>query len=148
MQFKKVLVPVNGTKADEAALRLACSQARRNKGKILVRCVIQVKRTLPLDADIEPEIERGEQVLEQAERIAEDEDYEVQTELLQARDVGVAVVEEALEQGVDLVLIGLEYKKHFGQFSLGSIVPYVLKNAPCRVMILREPVAAREVVAG
>jgi nucleotide-binding universal stress UspA family protein len=50
---KKVLVPINGTKADEEAVKLACRLAKRTKGKVYVTYVIQVDRTLPLDAEIE-----------------------------------------------------------------------------------------------
>ena len=138
--IKKVLVPVNGTKVDEAAIKLACRLAKGSKGKIYVTYVIQVDRTLPLDAEIKPEIEKGERVLDKAEHIAEEQDYKVETDLLQAREVGPAIVDEAIERGVDLIIIGISYKTKFGGFSLGSTVPYVLKNAPCWVLICREPI--------
>ena len=60
--------------------------------------------------------------------------------MLQAREVGPAIVDEAIERGADMVIIGINYKTKFGGFSLGSTVPYVLKNAPCWVLICREPV--------
>jgi nucleotide-binding universal stress UspA family protein len=138
--IRKVLVPVNGTKVDEAAIKLACRLAKGAKGKIYVTYVIRVDRTLPLDAEIKPEIEKGERVLDKAEHIAEEQDYKVETDLLQAREVGPAIVDEAIERGVDLVIIGISYKTKFGGFSLGSTVPYVLKNAPCWVLICREPI--------
>jgi len=34
--------------------------------------------------------------------------------------------------------MGVTYKRRFGQFSLGNVVPYVLKNAPCRVILYHE----------
>lgn len=144
MNIKRILVPVNGSRSDEEAIELACSLARRNKAKIYVTYVIQVKRALPLDAEIDSEIEKAEGVLALAERIADDQDCEVFADLLQAREVGPAVVDEAGERHVDLVIIGLGYKKRFGQFDLGSTVPYVLKNAPCPVIILREPIPVEE----
>lgn len=144
MQLRNVLVPVSGTKADEEAIKLACSLVKKVKGKIYVTHVIQVNRMFPLDVEIKQEIERGEQVLHQAERIAEEQDYEVETDLLQAREIGPAVVDEAIERGVDLIMIGSSYKKKFGEFSLGSTVPYVLKNAPCWVLICREPIPEEE----
>lgn len=140
MEAKKVLVPINGTAADEEAVKLACQLAKRAKGTVYVTYVIQVDRTLPLDAEIEQEIERGEAVLDRAERTAEDQDYEVRTDLLQAREIGPAIVDEAIERGAGLIVIGLSYKKKFGEFSLGSTVPYVLRNAPSWVIVCREPV--------
>ena len=144
MRPKKVLVPVNGSTVDEEAIRLSCQLAKKAGGKIYVTYVIQVDRTLPLDAEVGPQIERAEQILGQAERIAEEEDCDVETDPLQAREIGPAVVDEAIERGVDLIAMGISYEKEFGEFSLGSTIPYVLKNAPCRVLIYREPMPEEE----
>jgi len=144
MEVKRVLVPINGSEVDEEAVKLACRLAKKTKGKVYVTYVIQVDRSLPLDAEIEQEIRNGEEVLDKAERIAEDQDYEVRTDLLQAREIGPAVVDEAIERGVDLIILGLSYKKKFGEFSLGSTVPYVLRNAPSWVIVCREPTSMEE----
>ena len=58
-----------------------------------------------------------------------------ETDILQAREVGPAIVDVAKEREVGLILIGVTYKKHYGQFCLGDVLPYVLENAPCRVML-------------
>ena len=144
MRPKKVLVPVDGGTADEEAVRLSCRLAKKSGGKVYVTYVIQVDRTLPLDAEVKAEIDRGEAVLDTAERIAEDQDYNVETDLLQAREIGPAIVDEAIERGVDLIMMGVSYLKKFGEFSLGETVPYVLKNAPCWVLICREPIPEEE----
>ena len=136
--FQKILVPVIGTEADEEAIRLACQLAKKNKGKIWVVYVITVKRSLPLDAAIEPEIRKAEDILDHIESVAEEQDYEIETDLLQAREAGPTIVDEAVEREIDLILMGVKYKTHFGQFSLGSVVPYVLKNAPCRVILYHQ----------
>ena len=135
MEFHKILVPVSGTEADDEAIKLACGLARKSKAKIRAICVITLRRTLPLDAEVESEIRKAEGILDHIETVAEEQDYEVETDLLQAREVGPTIVDEAVEQKVDLVLIGVKYKSRFGQFSLGSVVPYVLKNAPCCVLL-------------
>ena len=138
MEFKKILVPVVGTEADEEAMKLACRLAKKDKGKVWAFCVVAVKRALPLDAEIDSEIQNAENVLDHVERVAEEEDYEVETDVLQAREAGPAIIDEAVERGVDLILMGIKYKRRFGQFSLGSVVPYVLKNAPCPVILYQE----------
>jgi len=46
-----------------------------------------------------------------------------------------------MEREVDLVLMGVTYKKRFGVFSLGRVIPYVLEEAPCRVLLCREPMS-------
>ena len=45
--------------------------------------------------------EQASSVLDQAELIAEQHKVKVQTSLLQARDIGAALVDEAVESGVD-----------------------------------------------
>ena len=138
MEFKKILVPVAGTEADEEAMRLACRLAKKDKGKVWAVSVVAVKRALPLDAEIDSEIQNAEDVLNHVEGIAEEEDYEVETDVLQTREVGPAIIDEAVERGVDLILMGIKYKRRFGQFSLGNVVPYVLKNAPCPVILYQQ----------
>ena len=135
MDFSKILVPVVGTEADDEAIRLACQLTKKAKGKIWAVYVVTLKRSLPLDAEVEPEIKKAEDILDRAEIVAEELDHELETELLQAREAGPSIVDEAVEHEVDLILMGIEYKRRFGQFSLGSVVPYVLKNAPCRVIL-------------
>ena len=138
MDFTRILVPVNGTEVDDEAVRLACRLAKREKGRIWAVYVIAVRRALPLDANIEPEIKRAEAILDNTESVAEEEEYQLETELLQAREPGPTIVDEAAEREADLILMGIEYKKRFGQFSLGSVVPYVLENATCRVILYQQ----------
>lgn len=135
---KRVLVPINGNPTDGEMVALACGLAKRGKAEVHVIYIIQVKRTLPLDADLPPEAERGEVALEQAERVAEGWDQPIQADLLQARDVGPTIVDEARERGADLVLLGIPYKQRYGEFDPGRTVPFVLKHAPCRVWVCRQ----------
>jgi nucleotide-binding universal stress UspA family protein len=135
MEFKKILVPVVGNEADVEAIKLAIRLAKKEKGKIWSVYVVTIKRALPLDAEIGPEIDKAESILDHMEVLAEEEDYEVETDILQARDVGPAIIDEAVERNIDIILMGVKYKRRFGQFSLGSVVPYVLKNSPCPVIL-------------
>ena len=138
MVYKKILVPVVGSDADQEAMKLACRLAKKDKGKVWAVSVVAIKRALPLDAEIDSEIRNAEVILDRIENIAEEEDHEVETDVLQAREVGPAIVDEAVERGVDLILMGITYKRRFGQFSLGNVVPYVLKNSPCPVILYQQ----------
>ena len=137
--LRRVLVPIGGNDADEAAIQAACETARTSKAQVYVIHVIQVQRSLPLDADLVAETRKGEDILARAERIGREHEYQVETELLQSREVGPAIVDEAVNRGADLIVLGLPYKRRFGEFSLGNTVPYVLKNAPSLVWVLRTP---------
>jgi len=138
MEFHKILVPIVGTEADEEAMKLACRLAKKDKGKVWSVYVITIKRSLPLDAEIESEIREAEAILDHIESVAEEEDYEVETDLLQSREAGPTIIDEAVERGIDLIVMGVKYKRRFGQFSLGNVVPYVLKNSPCPVILYHQ----------
>lgn len=138
MEFHKILVPVSGADADIETIKLACRLARREKAKLLVVHVIPIARSLPLDAELAVEVKKAESVLEQAGKIALERGCEIETDLLQARNVGPSIVDEAVERQSDLIVMGLAYKRHFGQYSLGDVTPYVLKNAPCPVILFQQ----------
>jgi nucleotide-binding universal stress UspA family protein len=137
---RRILVPINGNASSDEMVAQACAIAKRTRGEVHVIYIIEVKRTLPLDADLPPEAERGEMVLEQAEKVAGQVGVTIQADLLQARDVGPTIVDEARERGADLILLGITYKKRFGEFDLGQTAPFVLKHAPCRVWVCRQAV--------
>jgi nucleotide-binding universal stress UspA family protein len=138
-RLKRILVPVNGSDLDDEMVRLAAVTAKRHGAQLIIVYVIVVKRTLPLDVELEDEVEKGEGVLDRAEQVAAEYDVERTSELLQARATGPAIVDEAVERGVELIVMGVTYRKRFGEFYLGQTTPYVLKNAPCRVWVAREP---------
>ena len=139
-----ILVPVDGSPASLEALSLACNLARRPKGKVYCIHVIEVPRSLPLDADLGPEAARGEEILLQAEEAARSVDYGVEGELLQAREAGQALVDEAVSRGVELIIMGMEYRRPMGDFQMGRLPQYVLRNAPCEVWIIRRAASGVE----
>jgi len=138
MEFHKILVPVGGTEADTETIKLACRLSRRDRAKVLVVNVISIDRSLPLDAELSGEVKKAETVLEQAEKVATEMGVAIETDLLQARNVGPSIVDEAVERGIDLIVMGLTYKRVFGQYTLGDVTPYVLKNAPCPVILYQQ----------
>lgn len=144
LDARRFLVPCDGSKAAYEALALACTQAKRNKGQVYVVHVIEVKRTLPLDADMVPEAQRGEAILTEAERVGEALEIKIDGELLQAREAGHAIVDEAIERGIDVIVIGTEYTRPFGEYQVGRTTQFVMRNAPCQVWVFRLPVRGAE----
>jgi nucleotide-binding universal stress UspA family protein len=138
MKLSKILVATSGDSTDEEVVALACDLAKKSKAEVYVVYVIEVNRTLPLDAVVEADIAKAEKILTRAEDTAAENDYEIETDLIQAREAGSAIVDEARERKVDLILMGLNYKKRFGVFNLGTAIPHVLEESPCRVIFLRE----------
>ena len=133
----RILVPLAGVEADKVALRLACATARSNKSQIFVLHVMEVKRSLPIDAEISSQAERGEQILEEALEIGRLARVSIRSELLQARQEGPAIVDEAVGRSVDTIIFGLPYERKYGEFRVGDAASYVLKNAPCEVWLCR-----------
>ena len=119
-------------------MALACSLARKYKGMVYAVYVIEVARTMALDAELVPEARKAEEVLRQAEEIAREADYKVEGEILQARDAGHAIVDEAIERQVSAILMGVGYQTPYGEFAMPDSALYVLKHAPCQVLILRD----------
>jgi nucleotide-binding universal stress UspA family protein len=145
-EYEKILLPVSGEN-DTPAVRLAChlsTLVKKSKCHVLVLYVIQVQRSLPLDANIESETSKAEQTLTQVEDQMVDCTCEVDTDILQARDVGVAIVDEAVEKQVDLILMGAGYKKRFGTSGISPTVLTVLRDAPCPVVVVRPALADQE----
>src|SRR5207253_8592734 len=87
----------------------------------------------------EPDTQRAEAVLDRAEKVARELDVTVEAELLQAREAGPAIVDEIAEWKADLVVIGLQYRERFDEFYMGKTAPYILREAPCRALLFREP---------
>ena len=143
METKNILVPISGNKADEEAIKLACMLAKKPKAKIYVVYIIEVARSLPIDAQIDSEVEKAEELLTHAEDIASNIGCDVETDLLQSREAGPGIVDEAMEREAGLIVMGLGYKQHLGEFDLGKAIPYVLKEAPCNVLLYREPTPQR-----
>lgn len=135
LAFRRILVPITGSEADDDTVRMACWIARKDKSKLYAIYIITIQRSLPLEAEIESETRRAEELLERIERVAETEGYDIETDLLQAREIAPTIIEAAVAREIDLIIMGVRYQRKFGQFNLGNIVPYVLKNAACQVML-------------
>ncbi len=135
-----VLVPVNGSAVDERVVDVALLLARRYHAEVTAIYVVEVPQRLPLDADMLAEIERGEQVLQEAERWASQYGWNLNVELLQARAAGPAIVDEAIGRQARLIVMGTMLYRRAGEWTIGrSTLPYVVKNAPCEVVVCRHP---------
>ncbi|MDA1035388.1 MAG: universal stress protein [Chloroflexi bacterium] len=137
-RLKTALVPVTGNPLDGEAVALACDLVKPSKGRVWVLYVIEVPRRLPLDAEIASRSAEGERVLQQMEQIGKRHKCKVEGEIVQARALGVAVVDEAVQRSADLIVAGASYEEHFGVPTLGELVPYLLKHSPCRVIVYRD----------
>jgi nucleotide-binding universal stress UspA family protein len=140
--YHRVVVAVNGASSDARIVRLAAELTRDGKAELIAVHVVEIDWTLPLDADIAGRSEEVQRVLDMAEAVAETARQRMEPVLLQARDVGAAIVDEASERSADLIVLGVPFRTRFGgDFAIGRTIPYVLQNAPCTVWVVREPMS-------
>lgn len=137
MEINKVLVPIVGNGVDRDVVRLACELAEENEASVYAVYVIEVERSLPLDATQEKKMAMAEDILSRAEQAAVEDGYRIDTGILQAREAGPALVTEAREGNADLIVLGVGYKKRLGVFNIGDTTSYVLREAPCGVVLYR-----------
>ncbi|HEX6665723.1 MAG TPA: universal stress protein [Solirubrobacterales bacterium] len=161
--FSNILVPVFGTKLDDdivaTAGRLAAAEQEdksSDDSRLDVIYVIEVPLTLPLDAELPVEREEeAKRALERAREVGEEyEDVEVTTEVIRARKVGAGILEAARRSGAEAIVIGGEPPSRIrGGATIGGIgaakpaeigaaTEYVLKKAPCRVLLTAPPEAS------
>jgi nucleotide-binding universal stress UspA family protein len=137
--FVRAVVALNGGPSDARILRLVLELAKPAHAEVVAVHVVEIDWTLPLDANVADRSEEAQRVLDVAEGQAEQARHPLEAVLVQARDVGAALVDEAVERDADLLVLGLPYRKRFGgDFAIGRTVPYVLKNAPCAVWVARD----------
>ncbi len=142
---KRAVLHLSGGPVDNDVVEFGCKLARADHAELVAVYVVEVDWRHSLDDDLEAEREEASRALDVAEGLAERARVRLDTQLLQARDVGAALVDEAVALGADAIVLGLPYKVRFGgDFALGLTIPYVFKNAPCRVFVIREPVARSE----
>ena len=138
--FSRAVVALSGSASDARILRLVLDLAKPTRAEVVAVHVVEIDWTLPLDANVAGMSDEAQRVLDVAETQAEHANFAIEAVLVQARDVGAAIVDEAVERDADLLVLGLPYRKRFGgDFAIGRTVPYVLKNAPCAVWVAREP---------
>ncbi|PZR95539.1 MAG: universal stress protein [Candidatus Chloroheliales bacterium] len=139
-----VLIAVKDGESDVDALKLSFGVARKCRGRATVLYVIEVPQALALDAEMPDAVAKGELALQFAEQLAVDYDLEIDAEIIQARQIGPAIVDEVAVRHADLVVMTAHLHRRPGEFDMGKTVPYVLINAPCRVWVCRAPISAEQ----
>jgi nucleotide-binding universal stress UspA family protein len=141
VRFDRILVPVDGSEGDERILSFIGKLILKDPVHITLMHVIEVKQSMPLDAELPREIEKGEAILRRAEDLARKRpggrSEKVLSELLQARSAGAAIVDEAVDRKADAIVMAARNHQRLGKTTLGETVEYVLMNALCEVVLIR-----------
>lgn len=136
MPNTKVMVALGDRASAEELMPLACQLAVGMGAGLIALHVVQVPLATPLEATDESIDQEGKVILAQAERIAAGKvPGGFSIELVRARNTGEAIVGEAREQKVDLLVIGHRRQHELSELLLGSTARHVAHHAPCRVIV-------------
>jgi nucleotide-binding universal stress UspA family protein len=138
---KRLLVAITEAEQLEALVGLACGLAGGPRHlDLTILHVVVIPRSLPLEAEMAAEVAEGETLLAKAEEVAEAlGGRHMRTDLLQAREAGPAILQEIHERAIEAVVLGARRGRAFGEHAMGPTVEYLIKHAPCRVVIAVPP---------
>ena len=159
VEYSTILVPVFGTQLDDDIVSTAGRLADAEVGKgdhpprLEVVYVAELPLTVPLESPLPKEVkERAEKALERAREVGDEyENVEVTTKLVPARSVGTGIIDEARDKGVEVIVMGGEPPTRIRGGAvlggiggarpdeIGEVTEYVLKRAPCRVLLTAPP---------
>ena len=138
-EYEKILVPVKLGPIGEEMLATAIKLAEERGGTILALHVIRVPRDLPLDAELLEQEERASASLIDAKLLGHEHGVQIEGETVRSRAIGEAIVHKATEIDADLIVLGSAPRWRRQSRFFSPTVDYVLRNAPCEVMVLAYP---------
>ncbi len=139
-QIRHILIPVHTREYADQMTRIACDLSTLYVADITAVYAIEVPRSLPVDADLDEQIRRADEVLETASHIADTiYDKRIESVTLQVRSAGPGIVEYAAQRNVDLILLAaLPSRASTREASIfGTTADYVARNARCAVWTVR-----------
>lgn len=135
-----IIVPITGTPLSERLLDIAITFAQRLGSPLRFVYVMEIPLLLPPDAEVPQEREKGERVLLHAQVVAEKAGVVAKGKIVKARIAGAGIVQAAKEDNASLILLLLsEHPEE--EVTLGRSVQYVVRNAPCDVLLLKPSLA-------
>jgi APA family basic amino acid/polyamine antiporter len=142
--FGTILVPMKMGDIGEEMMATAVRIAQERSASVIAMNVIEVPLEQSLDAPLEAEERLAAETLAEARALAEENEVPMRGYSVRTRSIGAAVVEQAREVAADLIVIGsgARWRRHSRFFS--PTVEYVLRKAPCEVMIVSFPENAFE----
>ncbi|MDX6518848.1 MAG: basic amino acid/polyamine antiporter, family, partial [Gaiellaceae bacterium] len=143
LEYRNILVPIVGGPESDEAMDVACRLAAERRASIAALSVIELPLQLPADAQLDDEEERADEQLDEARAIGDSYGVEVATRLVRSRKAGRAIVDEATRRQSEIIVMGSPRGgRRAGKAIFGDTVDFVLKHAPCRVMVAASEKAA------
>jgi nucleotide-binding universal stress UspA family protein len=137
--FTSILVPMKLGPIGEEMVATAVKLAQESGARVEALYVLRVPLDLPLDADLPDQEERAAASLAEARLLGSDHGVDVTVETVRARSLGDAILREAKLRGSDLIVMGSSPRWRRVSRFFSPTVEYVLKKAPCEVLIVAFP---------
>ena len=137
--YERILVPMKLGPIGEEVLATAIKLAEEQGATVSALHVIAVPMDKPLEAQMIEAEERAEASLTEAKLLAAEHGVTVEGKINRARSIGEAIVAEARRKGVDLIVMGSSPRWRRQSRFFSPTVDYVLRNAPCEVMVIAYP---------
>ncbi len=138
-EYATILVPVKLGPIGEEVLATAIKLAEEHGSKIHALHVIRVPLDRPISAEMLEEGERAVASLVEARTLAAEHGVTIEGNVVRARAIGGAIVRKAGEIGADLVVLGSAPRWRRQSRFFSPTVDYVLRHAPCEVMVVAYP---------
>jgi len=135
LEYRSILVPVKPGRMSQEALDVACRLATQRRATIAALAVVVVPLEMPLDSTLPDEEAEAYEVLDAARAIGELYGVDVIERLVRARSAGRAIVDEAARRGTEIIVMGAPRRDRPRRTIFSDTVDFVLKHAPCRVMV-------------
>ncbi|MGB9736160.1 MAG: universal stress protein [bacterium] len=137
--LKTLLVPTQGMAYSERGVEVACRLGAEQNATIILVYVIEVPRTLPLNAEMGEEDEKAQEAIKQAEQLATLHRMRTISLIVRSRSAGEEIVKLAKEQNADVIVMGIRQHVGLKENILGRTSDIVLRKAPCEVIIDKLP---------
>jgi APA family basic amino acid/polyamine antiporter len=141
LEYRNILVPVKPGRPSEEAIDVACRLATDRGASISSLSVVVIPLELPVDTLLEEEERGAEDALDSAAAIAELYGVKFTERLVRVRNAGRAIVDEATQRQSEIIVMGAP-RAGRGSGVFSDTVDFVLKHAPCRVMVVAGQKAA------
>jgi basic amino acid/polyamine antiporter, APA family len=139
LRVHRVLVPLKLGVIGEEMLATAIKLASESGAKVEALHVIRVPLEQSLDAALYDKEELAAEALSEAKLLGDDYGVVVEGTTVRARAIGPAIVEEARRADADLIVLGSAPRWRRQSRFFSPTVDYVLRNAPCEVLIVAFP---------
>jgi APA family basic amino acid/polyamine antiporter len=138
LEFRSILVPIAAGYPSDEAMDFACRLAAERRASIVAFTAIEVPLDLPLDAELPREVEEANEQLDEARAIGESYGVRVVGRISRTRNIGRAIVDEAIRRNSEIIVMAgpRRVRLQRGRRQIfGDAVDFVLRHAPCRVMV-------------